>query len=86
MAAHSDVHRCVHNYTTYTFEKKIYIYIYIIYIYMLPPPQRSTCFFLYFCFCRQHWQISAMAQRKREQEFLQVLESDNLAGKGMSEA
>ena len=71
--------------------KNTCIVVYI-YIYMLPP-QRSTffVFFCYFCFCRKHWKINrkkeaAMAWRKRDQEFLQVLESDNLAGKGMSEA
>ena len=54
-----------------------------------PPPK--IYLFCYFCFCRKHWKsngkkAAAMARRKREQEFLQALESDNLAGKGMSEA
>ena len=57
---------------------------------MLPPPSKIYLF-CYFCFCRKHWKINgkkaaAMARRKGEQEFLQALESDNLAGKGMSEA
>ena len=61
-----------------------------IYIYICYPPSKIYLF-CYFCFCRKHWKINgkkaaAMARRKGEQEFLQALESDNLEGKGMSEA
>ena len=66
--------------------------LYIIYIDMLPPPQRST-FFVFFIFASAESigrltekEAAAMARRKREQGFLQILKSDNLAGKGMSEA
>ena len=57
---------------------------------MLPPPQRST-FFVIFAFAESIGRLTekkaaAMARRKGEQEFLQALESDNLEGKGMSEA
>ena len=52
---------------------------------------RSTFSFVSFAFAESIGRLTgkeaaAMARRKKEQEFLQVLESDNLAGKGMSEA
>ncbi len=56
---------------------------------MLPP--KDLPFLLFFAFAESIGRLTekeaaAMARRKREREFLQVLGSDNLAGKGMSAA
>ena len=61
------------------------------YIHMLPP-QRSTFFEIFVIFASAEStgrltekEVAGMARMKKQQEFLQVLESNNLAGKGMSE-
>ena len=55
------------------------------------PPQRSTFFESFAIFASAESigrltekEAAAMTRMRREQEFLQVLESNNLAGKGMS--
>ena len=68
-----------------------FIQIEYIYIYLLPPKIYLFRLFVIFVFAESIGRLTekeaaAMAGRKREQEFLQVLGSDNLAGEGMPEA
>ena len=56
------------------------------------PPQRSTFFEIFVIFASAESigrltekEAAGMARMKKQQEFLQVLESNNVAGKGMSE-
>ena len=70
-----------------------WFYISYIYIYRYATPSPKIYLFCFFHFASAESigrltekEAAAMARRKREQGFLQILKSDNLAGKGMSEA
>ena len=82
MAAHSDVHRCVHNYTTYTFEKKKkYIYIYNIYIYATPPPKDLLVFFCIFAFADSIGRLAPWRREKENRSFCKYSSQIILQGK-----